>query len=174
MEIWKKTTVNPNYSVSNLGRVRNDRNNYILKPVYDDRGYCYAGVRQGSRYRFFIHRLVAMAFIPNPENKETVNHINGIHDDNRVENLEWSTQHENNQHKYDVLGFRMSSSGRKSLAEKRKKKIMRIEDGKIYDSITEAAEDIKISVSMISMQLHGNYSRAGGYHYEFIEEAENE
>lgn len=170
MEIWEKTTVNPNYSVSSLGRVRNDRNNHILKSIYDDRGYCYACVRQGNRYRFSIHRLVAMAFIPNPENKKTVNHINGIHDDNRVDNLEWATQHENNQHKYDVLGFRMSKNGRKSLAEKRKKKIVRIEDGKVYNSITEAAEDINLSVSMISMQLHGNYSRAGGYHYKFFKE----
>jgi len=51
-----------------------------------------------------IHRLVAQAFIPNPENKRTVNHKNGIRDDNRLCNLEWTTHSENNIHSFKVLG----------------------------------------------------------------------
>lgn len=56
----------------------------------------------GVAKTYRVHRLVAMTYIPNPEDKTTVNHINGIKSDNRVENLEWATVSENTQHAYDM------------------------------------------------------------------------
>jgi len=106
MEQWKKIK-GYYYSVSNLGRVRNDepyrRTNRnpdgILKPKKNKWGYFWVGLyKNGKRKYFFFHRLVAIAFIPNTKNKPYINHKNLIKTDNRVENLEWCTQKENIQH----------------------------------------------------------------------------
>ena len=89
------------YQVSSLGRVRSFKAGKvkILKPVYDGKGYEYAGIhKNGKQKKIHVHTLVAKAFLPNPENKPFVNHIDGNKSNNRVENLEWVTPSENIQH----------------------------------------------------------------------------
>ena len=169
MEIWKPIEEYPKYSVSSMGRVRNDNTGELVTLSSERGNYKKIQVRIGKKtHRISVHRAVAKAFIPNPENKATVNHKNGVHDDNRVSNLEWATQRENNIHKYEVLGFRMSQAGRNSIREKRKKKVIRLEDGKVYNSMTEASEDVGTVISNISLAIKGVHHTAGGYHWDYF------
>ena len=93
MEIWKKIKDYDNYYISNLGNVRY---NYCKLKLYKDKdGYLQVYL---NHKLFKVHRLVALAFIPNPDNLEEVNHINQIKNDNRVENLEWINHKDNTQY----------------------------------------------------------------------------
>lgn len=99
MEVFKDIKSNPDYQISNEGRVWSKKSNRYMKLQKDACGYLrvqlYMGNGKGRTEK--VHRLVAIAFIDNPDNLPEVNHINHQRDDNRVENLEWITHKENSE-----------------------------------------------------------------------------
>lgn len=98
-ERWKTIEGHPNYEVSSLGKVRNIRTGKLLTPYDDGKGY-YRVSMDGKCLR--LHILVAVAFIPNAENKTTVNHIRGNKMDNRASQLEWATPSEQLTHAWQT------------------------------------------------------------------------
>lgn len=92
---WRQIR-NYHYSVSNDGKVRNDLNGCLLKGWLNAYGYYMIDLSvNNKKVRFPLHRLIAEAFIPNPDNKPCIDHINTIRTDNRIDNLRWVTFKEN-------------------------------------------------------------------------------
>lgn len=123
MEIWKNIEgFEGSYQISNLGRVKSlerkifrngsfyVRKEMILKQQQNKFGYHLVLLYPLNRGKVMVHRLVATHFLPNIENKKTVNHINGNKADNNIKNLEWVTQSENIIHAYKI-GLKKPLSG---------------------------------------------------------------
>lgn len=124
VEIWKPIPNHEGYEVSNNGNVRTLKNKgRLLTPtVLLPKGYLRVKLCDyGKERKWMVHRLVAMAFMPDFDESLQVNHINGIRNDNRLENLECCTSSENMQHSYDVLKRKPAMLGKKFSAETREK-----------------------------------------------------
>ena len=108
-EEWKELPFNPNYEVSTLGKIRNKETKHILKEKDNGHGYKIVNLYLNSNCKVcYIHRAVALTFLPNPLNKEEVNHIDGIKSNNKLNNIEWCTRSENNKHAYKI-GLRVAT-----------------------------------------------------------------
>lgn len=112
-----------NYSVTEDGRVINEKTGRELKYMCAHNGYKRVGIRAGGKQiKHLVHRLVAQAYVPNPENKPCVNHKDMNRANNCVENLEWSTHQENMQHAWENgrKAKKLSSETRRKISEAKK------------------------------------------------------
>ena len=168
--MWKKFIYEgqeTDYSVSTEGEVRKDTTNYILSQS-SQQDYKFVGlIINGKQKRMRVHRMVALAFIDNPDNKPYVNHINGNRSDNNVENLEWVTPSENTQHAVDTGLFK---SGRARAVIQYN---LNGEQMATFESASEAARQTGGSQSKITMCCRRQRDSANDYQWRYYDDIQD-
>lgn len=138
-----------NYTVSTDGTITNTSRNWIKSQWVGANGYKHVDLQQdGVRKKIAVHRLLALHFMPNPENRRTVNHIDGNKLNNELINLEWATDSENIQHAYDNG---LNYQNRKvSSAEAEALFLSRIMNG---STITALAKELDVGLTQLSHRM---------------------
>ena len=145
------------YAITSCGKVWSYKSKRFLTPRINDKGYLRVALsKEGQAKDFYIHRLVAMAYIPNPENKPVVNHLdeNPLH--NYLNNLEWATQKEN-------LNYG-------TCQQRKSKRVCCVETNEIYDSVKAGALSLNLTSAALVRCLRNEKYTCGGYHWKYYDE----
>lgn len=139
-----------NYGITSCGKVWSFYKNKFLTQFKDRDGYLRVNLyKENKLYQKGIHRLVAEAYIQNPENLETVDHIDGDKSHNYIKNLQWMTSRDN-------------------VVKANAQKIMCVETGEIFESTRDASRKTKIPKSSIYAVLYKKLKKAGGYTWQRV------
>lgn len=143
-----------NHTIDENGLVFNKKKNKYIKSYKKKYGYPAINLSSNGKSKYFlIHRLVAMAFIPNPNNYKEINHKDENPNNPNVNNLEWCTRKYNNNY-----GTRLSKISRK---------VMCVETKEVFYSIREAERKTRIKAPAICMVCNGKRRTAGGFRWKF-------
>lgn len=139
------------YAITSCGRVWSYRRKRFLTPFNNGNGYLKVNLhKDGKRKSFYLHRLVAEAYLPNPSNLPEVDHVDGNKEHNYINNLQWISKPDNIKKAQNV-------------------KIKCVETGIVYPSVTEAASAVDRDKSAISNCLAGRIKTCGGYHWQYVD-----
>lgn len=163
---WKTINGFSNYEISDQGEVRNKTTNYILKGRMSKSGYLQVSIKKDETNKFtnqYIHRLVALHFLNNDEQKREVNHKDGNKINNILDNLEWVTSSENQKHRHSI-GIKTTSNRHIGMFDL---------DGNLiqeFNSIVEAFTILnKPSRVNIDNALQGKQKTAYGYIWKYLD-----
>jgi hypothetical protein len=149
------------YEISSLGEIKSlyNKQSKILKQGIGSKGYKNITLcKNGKQTTFNVHRLVALVFLPNPNNLPCVNHKDENKLNNDASNLEWCSYYHNN-----VYGSRLTKSATKISVP-----VMCVETNKTYSSASAVQRETGICQSHISQCCNGKRKTAGGYHWKFV------
>ena len=138
------------YAITSCGKVWSYQSKKFLKPQKTKSGYLYVGLYKDTKVRkFYVHRLVAEAYIENPNNLKTIDHIDGNKEHNYIKNLQWMTQSDN-------------------TTKGCNKPVRCVETGEVFESMKIAAKEKKVNACSISAVCCGRTKTAGNYHWEVV------
>ena len=159
-EIWMDIKGYPNYQISNMGRVWSKKRQIYLKHHKNQKGYhtvCLYAIN-GKVKREQVSRLVALHFIPNPNNYPCVNHKDENKDNNKENNLEWCSR------SYNInYGTRNEKA-----SQKISKPIRCVETGVVYKSGRDASLALGVDYSAVSHMINGRQKTLKGLHFELV------
>ena len=171
-EIWKPIKDFENiYEISNLGRIRNIQTNTFKKTYISEYGYVNVSLyRNKKHYNKRLSRLLAEAFIPNIDNKPTVDHIDRNRLNNDLSNLRWADRKEQNNNRN--IDYSKIIYPNKHKGQNRNKKVLCVDTGEIFNSITEASKYYNVNFINISMCCRGITHTCNKMKWKFYEEKE--
>ena len=174
--MWKEIDgFNGNYEVNEFGEIRSKfpkKPIKSLKPISKSHGYMKVNLQaDGKIVQASVHRLVAQAFVQNPEGKTQVNHIDGNKHNNRADNLEWVTPSENILHSFKALGKQSCNKDRKGKLHYSSKKVCQYAlDGRFvkqWDCVSDAAREIGCNACQILNNIMGRNKTCHGYMWRY-------
>ena len=155
MEYWKQIEGYPHLLVSRTGQVWTTTYNRLLKQELTNRGYLRVSLSKDKTVKGgHVHRLVAEAFIPNPDNLPTVDHIDGNKLNNCVENLQW-------------LSYKDNTRKAGEIKKRTAKPVFCRETNTVYKSVSQAARELHMNDAVISAVAKGEFPSYHGLHFEY-------
>jgi hypothetical protein len=155
------------FTVNLLGDIKSPAGKLLKKQISNSGYYYYSLWFMGRSYAKFLHRAVAFAFIPKVDDKSFVNHIDGNKINNSIENLEWCTIKENNDHSRKMHGHMppLNFKGKFGFDHNRSKSVVCVETGEVFGSQLEAQRKLKMGNGCVSWSIK-NKKPIFGMHFE--------